>query len=73
MVTALVIVIRQRVWDGLINLAMNELPTSGSPARVTGWAMESSDQKLTVDEKLLHGTLTYLRCNSSEEWRQMEK
>jgi len=52
---------------------MNELPTSGSPAHVTGWAMESSDQKLTGDEKLLHGTVTYLRCNNSEEWRQTEK
>jgi activator of HSP90 ATPase len=40
---------------------MNELPTSGSPTHVTGWAMESSDQKLTGDEKLLHGTLTYLK------------
>jgi hypothetical protein len=31
------------------------------------WAMESSAQKITSDEKLLHGILTYLRRNGAEE------
>jgi hypothetical protein len=29
--------------------------------------MESRVQKITSDEKLLHGTLTHLRCNGTEE------
>jgi hypothetical protein len=32
--------------------------------------MESSAQKITSDEKLLHGTLTYLRCSGAEERRE---
>jgi hypothetical protein len=29
--------------------------------------MEGSAQKITSDEKLPHGTLTYLRCSGAEE------